>query len=80
MANFHKIHCGTISIDGDKYLTPFDRPELTRLSHNSYSIAGLMHRDALKYYLLPIGKVYLRLINVAAETTERSSCADSNAS
>ena len=32
---FHKIHCGTVSIDKDKYLIPSQRTISTRSSHNS---------------------------------------------
>ena len=32
---FHKIHCETMSIDKDKYLTPSQNTGSTRSSHNS---------------------------------------------
>ena len=32
---FHKIHCGTMSINKDKYLTPSQSTRSTRSSHNS---------------------------------------------
>ena len=32
---FHKIHCGTMSIDKDKYLTPSQSTRSTSKSHNS---------------------------------------------
>ena len=32
---FHKIHCGIMSIDKDKYLTPSQSTRSTRSSHNS---------------------------------------------
>ena len=32
---FHKIHCGIISIEKDKYLTPSQSTRSTRSSHNS---------------------------------------------
>ena len=37
---FHKIHCGTMSIDKDKYFTPSQRTRSTRSSHKTHSIAG----------------------------------------
>ena len=35
LLSFHKIHCGIMSIDKDKYLTPSQRTRSTRASHNS---------------------------------------------
>ena len=32
---FHNIHCGTMSADKDKNLTPSQRTRSTRSSHNS---------------------------------------------
>ena len=43
---FHKIHCGIMSIDKDKYLTPSQR---TRSSHNSQYCRPQTYSDALKY-------------------------------
>ena len=65
---FHKIHCGTMSIDKDKYLTPSQRTtsRSTRPSHNSQHCMPQTYSDALKYShwnsLAPT--------EVAAETTE----------
>ena len=38
---FHKIHCGIMSIDKDKYLTPSQRTRSTRASHNSQQAPDL---------------------------------------
>ena len=46
---FHKIHCGTMSIDKDKYLTPSQSTRSTRSSHNSQYCRPQTYSDALKY-------------------------------
>ena len=70
---FNKIHCGTLSIDKDKYLTPSQSTRSTRSSHNSQYCRPQTYSDALKY------SFFLRTIPhwnslapsvVAAETTE----------
>ena len=38
---FHKIHCGTMSIDEDKYLTLLRKQDLPG-HHTTHNIAGLM--------------------------------------
>ena len=45
---FHKIHCGTMSIDKDKYLTPSQSTRSTRSSHNSQYCRPQTYSDALK--------------------------------
>ena len=47
---FHKIHCGTMSIDKDKYLTPSQSTRSTRSSHNSQYCRPQTYSDALKYF------------------------------
>ena len=32
---FHKIHCGAVSIEKDKYMTPANSLKTTRLSHSA---------------------------------------------
>ena len=58
---FHKIHCGIMSIDKDKYLTLSQRTRFTRSSHNSQYCRHQTYSDALKYSisqgLFPIGIV-----------------------
>ena len=70
---FHKIHCGIMSIDKDKYLTPSQRARSIRSSHNSQYCRPQPYSDALKY------SFFQRIIAhwnslaptvVAAETTE----------
>ena len=70
---FHKIHCGTMSIDKDKYLTLSQSTRSTRSSHNSQYCTPQTYSGALKY------SFFLRTIPhwnslapsvVAAETTE----------
>ena len=62
---FHKIHCGTMSIDKDKYLTPSQSTRSTRSSHNSQYCTPQTYSDALKYSfsqgLFLIGIVWLHL-------------------
>ena len=62
---FHKIHCGTMSIDKDKYLTPSQSTRFTRSSHNSQYCRPQTYSDALKYSFFPglflIGIVSLHL-------------------
>ena len=46
---FHKIHCGAVSIEKDKYMTPAHSLKTTRSSHsaqyhNTASIAQLVER------------------------------------
>ena len=50
---FHKIHCGTMSIDKDKYLTPSQSTRSTRSSHNSQYCRPQTYSDALKYSFFP---------------------------
>ena len=62
---FHKIHCGTMSIDRDKYLTPSQSTRSTRSSHNSQYCRSQTYSDALKCSfsrgLFLIGIVWLHL-------------------
>ena len=46
---FHKIHCGNISIDKDKYLTSSQRKISTRPSHSSQYCSPQTYSDTLKY-------------------------------
>ena len=50
---FHKIHCGTKSIDKDKYLTPSQSTRSTRSSHNLQYCRPQTYSDALKYSFSP---------------------------
>ena len=50
---FHKIHCGTMSIDIDIYLTPSRRTRSTRSSHNSQYCRPQTYSDALKFFFFP---------------------------
>ena len=71
---FHKIHCGTMSVDKDKYLTPSQSTISTRSSHNSQYCRPQTYSDDLKYSprppqgLIPIASLAPSV--VAAETTE----------
>ena len=62
---FHKIQCGIMSIDKDKYLTPSQRKRSTRASHSSKYCRPQTYSDALKCSfspgLFPIGIVWLQL-------------------
>ena len=50
---FHKIHCGIMSIDKDKYLTPSQSTRSTRSSHNSQYCRPQTYSDDLKYSFFP---------------------------
>ena len=65
---FHKIHCGTMSIDKEKYLTPSQNTRSTRSSHNSQYCRPQTYSDALKYSFSQ--GLFLAPSVVAAETTE----------
>ena len=62
---FNKIHCVTMSIDKDKYLTPSQSTRYTRSSHNSQYCRPQTYSDALKYFfpqgLFLIGRFWLHL-------------------
>ena len=45
---FHKIHCGAVSIDKDKYLTPPHSLKFTRSSHSAQYFRYKTYSDALK--------------------------------
>ena len=45
---FHKIHCGAVSIDEDKYLTPPHSLKSTRSSHSAQYLRYQAYSDALK--------------------------------
>ena len=70
---FHKIHCGTMSIDKDKYLTPSQSTRSTRSSHNSQYCRPQTYSDALKYSFFPRTIPHWNSLApsvVSAETTE----------
>ena len=70
---FHKIHCGTMSIDKDKYLTPSKSTRSTRSSHNSQYCRPQTYSDALKYSFFPRTIPHWNSLApsvIAAETTE----------
>ena len=50
---FHKIQCGIMSIDKDKYLTLSQRTRSTRASYNSQYCRLETYNDALKYSFIP---------------------------
>ena len=70
---FHKIHCGTMSIDKDKYLIPSQRTRSTRSSHNSQYCRPQTYSDALNVLfsqrIIPNWNSLDPTV-VAAETTE----------
>ena len=46
---FHKIHCGAVSIEKDKYMTPAHSLKITRSSHSAqYRRSYQIYSDALK--------------------------------
>ena len=46
---FHNIHCRTMSIDKNKYLTPYQRKRSTRSSRNSQYCRPQTYSDVLEY-------------------------------
>ena len=69
----HKIHCGIMSIDKDKYLTPSQSTRSTRSSHNSQYYRPQTYSDALKYSFFTRSILHWDSQApsvVAAETTE----------
>ena len=45
---FHKIHCGAVSIEKDKYMTPAHSLKTTRSSHSAQYRRHQTYSDALK--------------------------------
>ena len=50
---FHKIHCGTVSIEKDKYMTPAHSLKTTRSSHSDQYRRHQTYSDALKNSFFP---------------------------
>ena len=50
---FHKIHCGAVSIEKDKYMTPAHSLKTTRSSHSAQYRRHQTYSDALKNYFFP---------------------------
>ena len=51
---FHKIHCGAVSIEKDKYMTPAHSLKTTRSSHSAQYHRHQTYSDALKNSLFPL--------------------------
>ena len=47
----HKIHCGAVSIEKDKYMTPAHSFKITRSSHSAQCRRHQTYSDALKHSL-----------------------------
>ena len=50
---FHKIHCGAVSIEKDKYMTPAHSLKSTRSSHSAQYRRHQTYSDALKNFFSP---------------------------
>ena len=50
---FHKIYCGAVSIEKDKYLTPVHSIKSTRSSHSAQYCRYQTNRDALENSFSP---------------------------
>ena len=50
---FHKIHCGAVVIEKDKYMTPAHRLKTTRSSHSAQYRRHQTYNDALKNFPFP---------------------------
>ena len=53
MLLFHKMHCGAVSIEKDKYLTPAHSLKSTRPSHSAQYCRCQTYSDALKNSFFP---------------------------
>ena len=51
---FHKIHCGAVSIEKDKYMTPAHSLRTTRSSHSAQYRRHQTYSDALKNSFFPL--------------------------
>ena len=51
---FHKIHCGAVSIEKDKYMTPAHSLKTTRSSHSAQYRRHQTYSDALKNSFSPL--------------------------
>ena len=51
---FHKIHCGAVSIEKDKYMTPAQSLKTTRSSHSAQYRRHQTYSDALKNSFFPV--------------------------
>ena len=58
---FHKIHCGAVSIEKDKYMIPAHSLKTTRSSHSAQYSRHQTNSDALKNSFFHIGIVCLLL-------------------
>ena len=66
---FHKIHCGAVSIDKDKYMTPARRLKTTRSSHSAQYLRHQTYSYTLKNSspeLFHSGIVYLFLWSISS--------------
>ena len=67
---FHKIHCGAVSIEKDKYMTPAHSLKTTRSSHSAQYRRHQTYSDALKNSFFPelfhIGIVCLLLWQISS--------------
>ena len=50
---FHKIHCGAVFIEKDKYMTPAHRLKTMRSSHSAQYRRHQTYNDALKNFPFP---------------------------
>ena len=50
---FHKIHCGAVFIEKDKYMTPANRLKTTRSSHSAKYRRHQTYNNALKNFPSP---------------------------
>ena len=51
--HFHKIHCGAVFIEKDKYMTPAHRLKTTRSSHSAQYRRHQTYNDALENFPFP---------------------------
>ena len=50
---FHKIHCGSVSIEKDKFMPPAHSLKVTRSSHSAHYRRHQTYSDALKNSFFP---------------------------
>ena len=66
---FHKIHCGAVPIEKDKYLTPAHSLKSTRSSHSAQYCRYQTYSDALKNSFFPQWNSLSPLV-INSQTTE----------
>ena len=67
---FHKIHCGAVFIEKDKYMTPAHRLKTTRSSHSAQYRRHQTYNDALKNFLSPPNLLHFNSLSPSVANTQ----------